>query len=100
VEVITGVFAGFTFAMEILFGLRFWIPGPGKESTWGLLQPMFTSTLAFGAVPLGCLGVLVAFYSDWILVAIAENLSGSPSSDNAVVFWIYFAAKRLPFFFL
>jgi len=41
----------------------------------------------------GCLG---AIYSDWILAAIAENLVGIPSSDNAILYWAYFAVKRLP----
>ncbi|KAH6684778.1 hypothetical protein B0J14DRAFT_466404 [Halenospora varia] len=42
------------------------------------------------------MGVLGAFYSDWILGAFAENLRGVPSSDNAALYWSYFIAKRLP----
>jgi hypothetical protein len=41
-------------------------------------------------------GLLGAFYCDWILAAIADNWAGLPSSDIAVLYWIYFAAKRLP----
>lgn len=41
-------------------------------------------------------GLLCAFYCDWILAAIAGNWAGLPSSDIAVLYWIYFAAKRLP----
>jgi hypothetical protein len=37
-----------------------------------------------------------AFYCDWILAAIAENWAGLPSSDIAFLYWIYFAAKRMP----
>jgi hypothetical protein len=51
---------------------------------WGLL-----------ACVCGC-GILAVLYSDWILGAIAGDLAGYPSSDNAVLFWTYFVAKRLP----
>jgi hypothetical protein len=51
---------------------------------WGLL-----------ACLCGC-GILAVLYSDWILAAIAGNLTGYPTSDNAVLFWTYFLAKRLP----
>ena len=49
------------------------------------------------------LGFLAAFYSDWMLAAVAvqvNNVSwaGYPSDDNAVLFWTYFLFKRLPFF--
>ena len=37
------------------------------------------------------------FFSDWVLGAIAGNFSGIPDGNNAVLFWVYFAAKRLPF---
>jgi hypothetical protein len=40
--------------------------------------------------------VLGAFYSDWILGAIAGDLTGVPSGDNAILYWSYFAIKRLP----
>lgn len=42
-------------------------------------------------------GILVcALYSDWILGIIAGNLVGAPSGDQSVLYWAYFAAKRLP----
>lgn len=41
-------------------------------------------------------GPLAAFHSDWILAAIAGTWAGAPSSDIAVIYWIYFASKRLP----
>ena len=41
-------------------------------------------------------GILSTLNSDWLLGAIASNLSGYPSSDIAVLYWGYFIAKRLP----
>jgi hypothetical protein len=46
----------------------------------------------------GWVGILSALYCDWILGAIADNMIGAPSSDVAVLYWIYFVAKRLPLF--
>lgn len=42
-------------------------------------------------------GMLAAIYSDWILGAIAGKYAGVPDGNNAVLYWSYFAAKRLPF---
>lgn len=57
-----------------------------------------TFVLFFGGVVGAVLGLLLLmlFYSDWILGAIAGNLAGAPSSDIAVLYWLYFATKRLP----
>ncbi|KUJ17721.1 uncharacterized protein LY89DRAFT_781865 [Mollisia scopiformis] len=41
-------------------------------------------------------GLFGAFYCDWVLASIAGNWAGLPSSDTAVLYWIYFASKRLP----
>jgi hypothetical protein len=43
-------------------------------------------------------GIVGSVCSDWALAAIAGNLTGVPSSDNAALYWSYFVAKRLPFF--
>jgi hypothetical protein len=47
--------------------------------------------------------VMTALWSDWILAAIhvrdGGNWSGIPSSDATVLYWGYFAAKRLPLLF-
>jgi hypothetical protein len=32
--------------------------------------------------------ILAAFYSDWVLGALARNLVGVPSGDNAYLYWI------------
>ena len=42
--------------------------------------------------------ILAALYSDFVLGMAAGNMTGWPSSDNAVFYWIYIAAKRLPLF--
>ncbi|KAK3395318.1 hypothetical protein B0H63DRAFT_506802 [Podospora didyma] len=55
----------------------------------------------FGAALTGLTVVLVftvlfAFYADFVLAALADDWVGVPSSENAVFYWTYFAAKRLP----
>lgn len=42
------------------------------------------------------IGIFGALYSDWILGAIAGNYAGLPASDNAVLYWGYFIAKKIP----
>lgn len=42
--------------------------------------------------------LVCSLYSDWILGVIAGSLIGVPSGDNSVLYWTYFAAKRLPLF--
>jgi hypothetical protein len=42
-------------------------------------------------------GMIAALYSDWILAAIDGNYAGVPDGSNEVLYWTYFAAKRLPF---
>lgn len=40
---------------------------------------------------------IAALYSDWILAAVADdNWVGTPAPDNALLYWSYFIAKRLP----
>jgi hypothetical protein len=50
------------------------------------------------AVLLVLCGLLAALYSDWVLAGLAGSLIGAPSSDNSALYFVYFAAKRLPFF--
>ena len=52
------------------------------------------STLIIGVI--GAIGILGAFYSDWILGAVAQNYTGLPSGDNTVLYWGYIVAKQLP----
>lgn len=50
-----------------------------------------------GVVGMIFVGMLAAFYSDWILGAIAHHgWAGAPSDDNMWLYWSYFVAKRLP----
>jgi hypothetical protein len=42
--------------------------------------------------------VLSAFYSDWCLGLMLDNLMGTPSSDKSAFYWTYFVAKRLTMF--
>ncbi|KAF8660104.1 hypothetical protein AX16_001662 [Volvariella volvacea WC 439] len=42
--------------------------------------------------------ILAAFYSDWALGMMTDNLLGLPTNDNTIFYWTYFAAKRLPMF--
>jgi hypothetical protein len=50
-------------------------------------------TLLFSLI---VLTVLFAFYTDWVLATLDGDILGYPSSDNAVFYWAYFAAKRVP----
>ncbi|KAJ3515613.1 hypothetical protein NLJ89_g1651 [Agrocybe chaxingu] len=59
---------------------------PGKVAATGI------------AVTLGLFLVLSAFYSDWCLGIMLDNLIGTPSSDASAFYWTYFVAKRLTMF--
>jgi hypothetical protein len=75
----------------------------GGEGVFEHEDPRMVWGFFIGYIPACCVGLLVVlgvFYSDWILAAIAENLAGVPSSDVAILYWLYFVAKRLPLFFL
>jgi len=59
---------------------------PGKVAATGFL------------VTLTMFIVLSAFYSDWCLGIMLDNLLGTPTSDNSGFYWTYFVAKRLTMF--
>lgn len=42
--------------------------------------------------------LVCALYCDWILGDFAGSLVGVPSGDSSVLYWVYFAVKRLPLF--
>ena len=44
----------------------------------------------------GALMLHLSFCMDWVLAVIAGNYSGKPDGDIAIIYWIYFTAKRLP----
>lgn len=98
VLVITVVFGSATLALTIISGLVACCIMSGNGSSDTILGPILGSSLAACGVALGCFGVLGAFYSDWILGAIADNVWGAPSGDSTYLYWSYFIAKRLPLF--
>ena len=100
VKIITAVFGGVTLALAAVTGLVVCcaLISDSKSSASHLFESMFASGISAVGISVGLFAILGAFYSDWILAAIAENLSGAPSSDNAALYWSYFVAKRLPFF--
>jgi hypothetical protein len=65
-----------------------------------ILLGLFSKSGAFatsvGLFTIGT-GMIAALYSDWILAAISGNYGGVPDGNNEVLYWTYFAAKRLPF---
>jgi hypothetical protein len=69
-----------------------------KESTSGVLGEFMAGGFFVSVfTPITMAGITAAFYSDWILAAIAgDGWAGTPSDDNAIFYYTYFAAKRLP----
>lgn len=43
---------------------------------------------------------LSAFFSDWSLGIMLDNILGTPSGDSSGFYWTYFVAKRLTLFSL
>ncbi|KAF2181318.1 hypothetical protein K469DRAFT_261765 [Zopfia rhizophila CBS 207.26] len=95
VRIITIVFGTVTFAICVLVICTIVLMILDEDESkayaagWGIgLLPV---VLVLGV------GILAAFYSDWILGAIASNnWTGAPSGNNTWLYWAYFAAKRLP----
>ena len=86
VSTITYAFAGIWIALFVLaFFLLFLTPILDLDASWA-------------GTPFLLLPISIVLYSDWVLGAVAGNLIGTPSSDIAVVYWLYFAAKRLQMF--
>jgi len=46
----------------------------------------------------GAASFLVPFYIDWALAVMVGDLAGLPTSENMILYWSYFVAKRLPMF--
>jgi hypothetical protein len=96
VMVITAVFGSITLAVVVVLSIVVCHEMVDEDN--GCCGTFFATGFSACGAALGLLGVLGAFYSDWILAAIAENMAGTPSSDNAALYWTYFIAKRMPFF--
>ncbi|KAK4186779.1 hypothetical protein QBC35DRAFT_500279 [Podospora australis] len=92
VQIITGAFGGVTALIVLAIMITCWLLMSGS----GVLGSVGVPCLAGTGVAVFVLSVLFAFYTDWVLAALAGDLVGVPSSDNAVFYWMYFAAKRLP----
>jgi hypothetical protein len=71
---------------------------PVRKASENIFDNLMAAVFGIPGVVILCFGALFAFYSDWALAAMTGDMSGSPSSDNAIFFWCYFAAKRLPIF--
>jgi hypothetical protein len=91
-DVICGTFGGCAL-LVFLVRFRTWGDGDKVVDSFGALLEALIITI----------GVMTALWSDWILAAIhvrdGGNWSGIPSSDATVLYWGYFAAKRLPLLF-
>lgn len=82
-----GLFVGLA-AIGFLLGAFCW---PESWVGSGLIGALIVSIIIF------CAGAVI--YSDWALAVIADNIVGVPDGNNVkvtVLYWTYFAAKRLP----
>jgi hypothetical protein len=79
--------------LAVLLGVYIISRKEGHKSWLDATLGGLLGVIGYGTIALAVVGLL---YSDWVLGAIAGNLAGFPSSDNAWLFWGYFVAKRLP----
>lgn len=88
-KIVTGVFAGVGFLVQlvvIIVGVHRYAHSTGGRVAVGLAA-------IFGFMPL-----LGAFWSDWVLAVIADNIAGYPSKSTKAVkaLWVvYWIGKRL-----
>jgi len=83
------------------------------KDNWHLDKSVRTITYVFiapaviGTYVVQGLGEAVSFYwnslvaamwADWVIGAMAHNLIGAPTGEEATLYWIYFAAERLTMF--
>ncbi len=92
VMIVTAVFGAITLFVAAVVGMIVCCTFTDKASTKKIFGSLVGSGVTAGVTALGCFGVLGAFYSDWILASIAENMSGAPSSDNAALYWTSYIA--------
>jgi hypothetical protein len=94
-KIITIVFGVVVLLPVCVLGVASWL-GCGKK-----LGILFAGSAA-GSLGLVMVGILAAFYSDWMLAAIEVQKGGSwaglPTADANWLYWSYFAGKRLPSF--
>ena len=70
----------------------------GSELSEDLASRLMLSVALSVFSYVGTLMVLLSFCTDWILAVMAHNYTGYPEGEVEVIYWIYFAAKRLPLF--
>jgi hypothetical protein len=92
VQIVTVSFAGAVFGTALVLAVLVLCGNGGSASGF-----FVGGGVGFGTV-VSLIGILSAFYSDWILAAVMGNMVGQPSSDVAPLYYTYFVAKRLPFF--
>ncbi|KAK0645713.1 hypothetical protein B0T16DRAFT_411802 [Cercophora newfieldiana] len=103
-QIITGVFGGVASLLILANMAVYWTVTRRLDKSqpqYGGQLRRFTervtgSFLALTGASLFAGTLLFAFYSDWALAAMAGDIVGQPTRDNAVYYWLYFAAKRLP----
>lgn len=61
-----------------------------------IFSRVMTAIIMVAASGLLAVGFFLAPYSDFALATIAGPWTGVPSSDDAILFWAYFIAQRLP----
>jgi hypothetical protein len=64
---------------------------------FNFVEAVLASQISWG-IAIAALVVIAVFFSDWILAAVEGNWVGVPSGNYEIVYWLYFAAKRLPMF--
>ncbi|KAI9768675.1 MAG: hypothetical protein M1839_003983 [Geoglossum umbratile] len=97
VQIVTVAFAGAVFGTAIV-GTALISAILALSGNGGGAGGFFAGGVFGFSTVVGLIGVLSAFYSDWILAAVMGNMVGQPSSDVAPLYYTYFVAKRLPFF--
>ena len=103
-RVVTGAFGGAVLGIVLVgAGIGYCFVSSGSSSNsgrstglFGKLSKLGLTVAATAVVAIVVLTVLFAFYTDWALAALAGDIIGRPSSENAAFYWLYFAAKRLP----
>ena len=77
----------------ILIAVIFFSTWKDEDTVWFTFQDQ----MVIGPVVyVGTFMLLLSICMDWVLAVIAGNYSGKPDGDIAIMFWIYFMAKRLP----
>lgn len=95
-KIITGSFGAVVLVMIMVVAPIIWLMMLREGLSVGRKVGVSFVSVAFVAG--FAMTLLFAFYSDWDLGALAGDLDSRPSPDNAVFYWLYFVAKRLPMF--